>query len=188
MPREGTFVAVVGASGAGKDSLIAFARNALAKEPGFVFPRRIITRPPEGTEDHISSSVDEFLHMRDSGYFTLHWEAHGLHYGVPRGVELDVADGREVIVNLSRGALGRMRQIFPTSVAIEITASPETLARRLAGRGREPAAEQAVRLRRVINAPADLTIANDGHLEYAGHAFVRALRTITARHAIMLGL
>jgi hypothetical protein len=31
-------------------------------------------------------------------------------------------------------------------------------------------------------------IANDGQLDDAGHAFVRAPRTVTARHAVMLGL
>jgi len=42
--RNGAFVAVVGPSGAGKDTLIAHARDALAGEPQVEFVRRVITR------------------------------------------------------------------------------------------------------------------------------------------------
>ena len=51
--RNGAFVAVVGPSGAGKDTLIAHARAALADEPQVEFVRRVITRLADGeTEDH----------------------------------------------------------------------------------------------------------------------------------------
>jgi ribose 1,5-bisphosphokinase len=188
MPREGTFVAVVGPSGAGKDSLIEIAKRALADDRQFVFPRRVITRAAEPSEDHISAAAEDFLHMRDAGYFTLHWEAHGLHYGIPRAIEIEVANGRDAIVNLSRGVLTRMRQVFPMSAVIEVTASPATLARRLANRGRETGAEQLARLQRAIPSQADVIIHNDGLIEDAGRAFLNALRTLTARHAIVLGL
>ncbi len=42
--RNGAFVAVVGPSGAGKDTLIAHAKAALADEPQVDFVRRVITR------------------------------------------------------------------------------------------------------------------------------------------------
>ena len=41
---EGTLFLVVGPSGAGKDSLIAGAAKALAGDPRFVFPSRLLTK------------------------------------------------------------------------------------------------------------------------------------------------
>jgi ribose 1,5-bisphosphokinase len=60
--RNGAFVAVVGPSGAGKDTLIAHARSALAGEPQIDFVRRVITRPSDGqTEDHDTLADAEFI-------------------------------------------------------------------------------------------------------------------------------
>ena len=51
--RNGALVAVVGPSGAGKDTLIAHAKAALGDEPQVDFVRRCVTRPSDGqTEDH----------------------------------------------------------------------------------------------------------------------------------------
>ena len=44
---KGCFVAVVGPSGAGKDTIMDAARVALAGDTRFHFVRRIITRPQE---------------------------------------------------------------------------------------------------------------------------------------------
>ena len=68
-------------------------------------------------------------------------------------------------------------RLFPTRV-IEVTAAPEILARRLAARGREPAAELAARLARNVALPAGVvvnTIRNDGSVAAAVEAFVAAL-------------
>ena len=51
--RHGVFVAVVGPSGAGKDTVIAYARDRFADDASVEFVRRVITRPSDAaSEDH----------------------------------------------------------------------------------------------------------------------------------------
>ena len=57
---EGTFVAVIGPSGAGKDTILAGARAALANDASFLFPRRVITRPADHHEENEAISADAF--------------------------------------------------------------------------------------------------------------------------------
>ena len=98
-------VAVVGPSGAGKDTLLAGARARLAGDARFRFVRRGITRPADpGGEDHDPLTQTAFARLRDAGGFALWWEAHGLLYGIPRDIEADLAAGRVVVANLSRAA------------------------------------------------------------------------------------
>ena len=162
----GWCIAVVGPSGVGKDSVMA----ALAAARPFVLARRVITRPaaPE-SEAFESVSEADFAARAAAGDFVLHWEAHGLSYGVPRSVLGDLAAGRDVLVNLSRGVLAEAHERFARFLVLELSATPDTLARRLAGRGREDAAAIAARLARgAPNPPPDVTvlkIANDGPLD-----------------------
>ena len=170
----GTLFLVVGPSGAGKDTLIDGARTVLAgmdaDGAGVVFARRAITRPADaGGEDHEEIDDAAFDARRDSGGFMLHWEAHGLKYGVPASYADALAAGANVVANVSRGVIGEAIARFAPAVVLEITASPDILAARLAGRGRETAAEVAARLARDaarIPSNADIvTIVNDGPRE-----------------------
>jgi ABC-type phosphate/phosphonate transport system ATPase subunit len=55
-------VAVVGPSGAGKDTLMEAARLRLEGRPGFRFARRVITRPADaGGEEHEALDRAAFL-------------------------------------------------------------------------------------------------------------------------------
>ena len=80
----GTMYLVVGPSGAGKDTLLDGARQALAGDARYVFARRAITRPADaGGEEHDSVTSDEFARRRERGDFMVSWSAHGLDYGLP---------------------------------------------------------------------------------------------------------
>src|SRR3546814_6344181 len=84
---KGHLILVVGPSGAGKDSLIDAARDALAGRPEFDFPRRIITRSSDpDSEEHDTLSEADFARQRDAGAFFLHWSQHGLRYALPGSI------------------------------------------------------------------------------------------------------
>lgn len=174
---SGRLIAVVGPSGVGKDSLIG-AMAAERPELGVV--RRVISRAPElGGEDFEPVSEARFAELKANGAFCLDWGAHGLRYGIPRRVADDVATGADRLCNLSRGVLGLAAEVFPRLVVLNVTASPETLARRLKGRGRETEAEIVRRLSRTVDLPDGLvvtTIRNDGRLEDAVAQALAALQ------------
>lgn len=144
-PPAARLFAVVGPSGAGKDTLI---RAAVAADPSIHWARRAITRPPAPTEPFESLDPLEFAARLKAGDFALHWEAHGLRYGVPQAELAPLEAGRTVIFNGSRAALPKARILFPDMGVILITAPVEVLAARLAARGRETEADVAARLRR----------------------------------------
>lgn len=146
--KHGRLFAVVGASGVGKDTIIA----ALAKaRPELHWVRRAITRPShEGDEPFEPVSLAEFQSRLDAGAFALHWTAHGLSYGVPKSVRDVLVEGRDAMVNLSRGMLVEAAGVFPDMHVLNITVSDDVRAERLAARGRETAADIAQRLSRVV--------------------------------------
>jgi len=147
-------VLVVGPSGAGKDTLLDAARAALAGDPGVRFVRRVITRPAEaGGEAHEAVSEAEFT----ARAFALAWQAHGLRYGIPDDIAVDLAVGRVVVANVSRGVIAAAAGRFAVRV-IEITALPKVLAARLATRGRESAPDVAARLARTVALPDGVTV------------------------------
>ena len=180
MQPRGTLILVVGPSGVGKDSIIAGAARELAGDPRVVFARRLITRPATaGGEDHIEISPAAFAERREVGQLMLHWHAHGVDYGLP-GELLSALQARiSVVANVSRGVVGEARQRLAPVIVVAITASPKTLAARLAGRGRESTSEIESRLRRTGGLSpdqADVVISNDGPLAAAIDKFVEVIR------------
>lgn len=178
---SGAFVAVVGPSGSGKDSLIEFARQRLAESGEFTFVRRVVTRPADhAAEDHDSLSEQQFEALAQAGGLALHWHAHGLRYGLPRAIDEDIAAGRVVIANVSRQVIGEAAARYRRVMVATISATPDIIARRLAARGRED--EQAIRqrlARQVDAAHPDVEswqIDNSGPLQDAGERFVGLLR------------
>lgn len=186
---NGVFVAVVGPSGAGKDTIIDYARTALSDQSGFHFVRRVVTRPSSvDAEDHDTLNEDEFSKALQAGAFSHQWEAHGLCYGLPRSVHVEIQHGAVAIANVSRGIIPALRAAYANFAVVHITASHEVLAKRLAARGRESAEEIQHRLIRAGANPCDpsdaIMIDNSGEVARAGEEFVKVLRKMAARAAI----
>ena len=170
-PATGLFVAIVGPSGAGKDALIRGLAGRLGEGDGVFYARRVVTRRADAFEDHDTLAEDEFLAARAHGRFALAWSALGLHYGVPCEIEARLAAGCAVVCNVSRAVVDELRQRYRSSLVVLVTARPETLAARLAARGREDGASRRERLERAAVAELaiepDATIDNDGALDEA---------------------
>ncbi len=104
--RNGVFVAVVGPSGAGKDTIISYARENFAESQAVEFVRRVITRAADAaSEDHDTLAEEEFEEAGKAGAFAVSWSAHGLRYGLPASLDTAIADGHVAVANVSRGAL-----------------------------------------------------------------------------------
>lgn len=164
-------VLVVGPSGAGKDTLLEAAKQALAGDQRVHFVRRAVTRPADaGGEAHEAVTEEEFA-QRD---FALQWRAHGLSYGIPADA---IKKHAIVVANVSRTIIADAARRFPVRV-IEVTAPPDVLAARLASRGREDTANVAARLARTVDMPSEVeveTVVNDGSLEEGVAKFLAAL-------------
>lgn len=180
MAARGTLFLVVGPSGSGKDTLIDGVRTALEGDPRFVFPRRVITRPAVAdAEVYETMTPQAFAAAEAGGAFALSWQAHGLSYGIPRAIEAALADGRHVVVNVSRAVIEGARERYRPTRVIEVWAPVEVLARRLAARGRESAADIAERLLRAeavgVNGPDVTRIETTGAKSDSVRKFLAAL-------------
>ncbi|MEE4118108.1 MAG: phosphonate metabolism protein/1,5-bisphosphokinase (PRPP-forming) PhnN [Paracoccaceae bacterium] len=173
---SGRLIAVVGPSGAGKDSVAA---EMVARRPALHWVRRVVTRPAEpGGEPFVPATEAEFARAEAAGTFALAWRAHGLAYGVPRSELTCLEAGRDALVNLSRGALPEAQARFPSLVALHVTAPPALRAQRLAARGRESLQEIAGRLAREAPLPDGVRVVqidNSTTLAAAAEAALSAL-------------
>lgn len=180
--RRGRLVLVVGPSGAGKDSLIAWCRARLAGNAAVVFPRRVITRAAtDATEDHATVSETEYAAMAASGAFALHWRAHGLGYGIPASIAADLVEGRNVVVNISRAVVGEARRLFQPLSVVSVTVPAAVLADRLRQRNREAAEDITGRLARAgayaIAGPDVIALDNSGSIDAAGARLAAIIAT-----------
>ncbi len=178
----GPLILVVGPSGAGKDTLIEGAREAMADDARIHFARRTVTRAASTNEDHDSLSMAAFKVAERSGAFLLTWRAHGLAYGIPMAIQDRRTAGVAVVVNTSRTVVDEARRRWYPVRIIAVTAPLEILAQRLRLRGREDGDAAAARLAQAaLTLPAGpdvLTVMNAGTIEEGRAAFVAALRRV----------
>lgn len=177
---SGALVAIVGPSGAGKDTLMA---ALCAGRDDLVMARRAITRPAGAAgEDHEALTPEAFADRVAAGDFLVHWCAHGLRYGIPRAVLDEVAAGCTVLFNGSRTALPAARAAFPALRVVMITAPAPALAQRLAMRGRESAGDIAARLDRgSLGVPEGAAVVvNDGSVAQGVARLAAALNPAAA--------
>jgi ribose 1,5-bisphosphokinase len=174
-----TVFAIVGPSGAGKDTLI---RGALTARPDLHLVRRVITRPTDaGGEDFEGVTPNEFERREAHGDFALTWHAHGLSYGLPKA---EVIHPGEVIFNGSRAALPEAARVFPGLRVILVTAPDIVLAARLAARGRETTDDIRARLSRAaFQMPEGIafqTVVNDSTPKIGTARLLAALQPVRA--------
>lgn len=168
----GTWVIVCGPSGAGKDSVLGWAAQALAGQDRICFARRLVTRPATPGSEHEEIGMAAMFALRARGSLAWHWQAHGLHYGIRGEYAQRVVRGEVVVVNGSReharplAGRGDVRTVL-------VTAQPQLLAARLQARGREADGAIALRMARNLELrepAADRIIDNSAGLERAGAA------------------
>ncbi len=175
---RGRLFYVIGASGAGKDSLLAYARRRLAGA-AIVFAHRYITREHDaGGENHIALGDPEFEARARRGAFAMHWASNGHRYAI--GTEIDhwLANGLDVVMNGSREYLDAARARYPGMTVVWVRASLVNLRARLSARARESAVAIEARVARAAHyaPPADaVVIDNDGPLEQAGEHLLRTI-------------
>jgi len=177
---------VMGASGAGKDSLLSYARENACKHTGkkstLVFAHRYITRPADaGGENHIALTDEEFQQRSQHHCFAMSWQSHGNYYGIGTEINQWLEQGLNVVINGSRAYFDAALKQYPTIVPVLITADRDRLLARLIKRGRESkeAIEKRLQASESIESrvehPRLLVIENNGELAEAGKALVQCL-------------
>jgi ribose 1,5-bisphosphokinase len=173
----GAFVFVVGPSGAGKDTLLGLAQASLAGDPRFLFPRRVVTRPPSAWEDH--DTLDE------TAFGAAERDGSSRSRG-GRTARLRVASdtieaarrGRIVTCNVSREVVEQGRSRLLNVAVVEVAAPPEILLARLAARRRPEDGDLDARVARSTElrpVSPDLTIQNVGSPEQGAAELVAFL-------------
>jgi len=174
----GAWIFICGPSGAGKDSVIAWARQDLANRPDVVFARRVVTRAMQVGSDHDPITETDFHAQVANGSLRWHWQAHGFFYGVSEHYANDVRAGRLVVVNGSRAHVNDM-PVSPEMRVVQVTAAPDQLALRMNQRARDSASSVAARLARNAlfdGMQTDCQIINDSSLATAGQQLADYLR------------
>lgn len=158
MSKKGSLIVISGFSGVGKGTVV----KRLVADYGYSLSVSATTRQPrEGEVDgreYYFKTVDEFRNLIDYNGF-IEWAQYvENYYGTPRAyVEKELAEGRDVILEIEvQGALN-VKQQYPDAVLIFLTApDAKCLRDRLAGRGTEEEAVINKRMKRAAEESMDM--------------------------------
>ncbi|MFI5304692.1 MAG: phosphonate metabolism protein/1,5-bisphosphokinase (PRPP-forming) PhnN [Nitrospiria bacterium] len=168
-------ILIVGASGAGKDTLLKEARVHFKSLPRVHFVRRYITRMPGVSEDNFYVDDIAFELLKDNGFFISYWYAHDLKYGIPKSEFESLKNGETVIVSISRTKIGEFEQKFPGKVTtVNVTAGRSVIEIRLEKRKRENFGQIESRLQRLtipVSAKNLINFDNNQEIELSSQSF-----------------
>jgi ribose 1,5-bisphosphokinase len=128
--------------------LITGAREHLAGDSNYIFPRRVVTRAATEFEDHESIGEEAFDSAVAAGDFAFWWSAHGLRYGIPASIDAEIRKGHSAICNTSRAIVPDLRNRYSRAVVVLVTAPDNILTARLSARGRMSDVKSVERLGR----------------------------------------
>ena len=151
----GTLYVVSAPSGAGKTSLVRALLDSTGDD--LVLSVSHTTRAPRPGEvdgrDYHFVDAEAFRRMIDDGAFLEHARVFDNYYGTARqGIEAQLAQGRDVILEIDWQGARQVRQALPESVGIFILPpSLEALRERLCARGQDDEAVIARRMQDAVN-------------------------------------
>ena len=174
---------VVGPSGAGKDTLLAWLKSHIRPSSLLHWARRTIDRPTSSqinAEQHESVNSQEFQKLLKDNAFAMHWKANSQQYGIRSQEIAPLYQSEWVIVNGSRGYLPQAATDFPGLTVLHITANKDVLRKRLIDRGRENNELIEQRLKRDVSMTIPplcnfIEIINNGSLESVGSLMLQRL-------------
>ncbi len=177
---RGTLFIVAAPSGAGKSSIV---NAALARDPGIALSISFTSRAARPGERHAEHyhfvSTDEFQRMIDAGDFYEHALVHGDWKGTARqSVEPQLAQGRDVLLEIDWQGARQVRQMLPDSVSVFILPpSLDELERRLHARGQD--SEDAI-VRRLAAARDEMSHYGEFDFVIVNEVFERAVDEMCA--------
>lgn len=149
MTTTGNLFIVTAPSGAGKTSLV---RALLAADATLRLSVSHTTRAPragevDGVDYHFVSEA-RFLEMLEQGGFLESALVHGARYGTSQACVRDALEqGQDLLLEIDWQGAEQVRKLYPHAIGIFVLPpSPEALAQRLHGRGKDAAEVIARRL------------------------------------------
>jgi guanylate kinase len=153
--RAGTLYVVSAPSGAGKTSLVRALLESMGDQLALsVSHTTRVPRPGEvDGRDYHFVSMETFRRMAGEGAFLEHAQVFDNAYGTARaGVELQLAQGRDVILEIDWQGARQVRRALPESVGIFILPpSRQALEERLRARGQDDESVIARRMRDAVS-------------------------------------
>ena len=162
---EGRLFYVVGASGAGKDRVLEYARAHLGDTHPVMFAHRYVTRRAvPRSEREVALTDAEFALRKRRGLFVMDWEARGRRYGIGNEINYWLAMGLSVVVKGSRGYLAQALRAYPDMIVIWVTQADSAVAS-----AAQPATSKPGPVHRIVH------ISNTQPLGVAGEQLVAML-------------